>query len=56
MTNFKGWTFTYQWQHLLGHSVLYSGPLFTHLFSHAWIDYRGIQADLTLTGPLAASP
>jgi hypothetical protein len=21
---------------------LYSGPLFTHLFSHAWIDYRGI--------------
>jgi hypothetical protein len=23
--------------------VLYSGPLFTHLFSHAWIDFRGIR-------------
>lgn len=43
LTSFKGWTSTYQWQDLLGHNVLYSGPLFTHLFSHAWIDYRGIQ-------------
>jgi hypothetical protein len=43
LASFKGWTSTYQWQHLLGHNVLYSGPLFTHLFSHAWIDYRGIQ-------------
>ena len=34
---------TYQWEHLLGQDVLYSGPLFTHLFSHAWIDFRGIQ-------------
>jgi hypothetical protein len=42
-TSFIGWTFTYQWENLLGHDVLYSGPLFTHLFSHAWIDYRGIQ-------------
>jgi hypothetical protein len=40
---FSGWTFTYQWENLLGQDVLYSGPLFTHLFSHAWIDYRGIQ-------------
>jgi pyruvate/2-oxoglutarate dehydrogenase complex dihydrolipoamide dehydrogenase (E3) component len=24
--------------------VLYSGPLFSHLFSHAWLDYRGIRA------------
>jgi hypothetical protein len=43
VTSFTGWTFTYQWENLLGHDVLYSGPLFTHLFSHAWIDYRGIQ-------------
>jgi hypothetical protein len=42
-TSFTSWTFTYQWENLLGHDVLYSGPLFTHLFSHAWIDYRGIQ-------------
>ena len=42
-TSFADWTFTYQWENLLGNDVLYSGPLFTHLFSHAWIDYRGIQ-------------
>ncbi|MEP6567477.1 MAG: glucoamylase family protein, partial [Mesorhizobium sp.] len=41
--SFEGWTSTYQWEHLLGHDVLYSGPLFTHLFSHAWIDFRGIR-------------
>jgi hypothetical protein len=41
--SFSAWTATYQWEHLLGHAVLYSGPLFTHLFSHAWIDYRGIR-------------
>jgi len=34
---------TYQWENLLGRDVLYSGPLFTHLFSHAWIDFRGIR-------------
>ncbi|WP_313194259.1 glucoamylase family protein [Shinella zoogloeoides] len=37
------WSLTYQWENLLGHDVLYSGPLFTHLFSHAWIDFRGIR-------------
>jgi hypothetical protein len=42
-SSFNDWTLTYQWENLLGHDVLYSGPLFTHLFSHAWIDYRGIQ-------------
>jgi hypothetical protein len=42
-TSFAAWTSTYQWEHLLGFNVLYSGPLFTHLFSHAWLDYRGIQ-------------
>jgi hypothetical protein len=42
-SSFAGWTCTYQWENLLGQDVLYSGPLFTHLFSHAWIDYRGIR-------------
>jgi hypothetical protein len=37
------WGLTYQWENLLGRDVLYSGPLFTHLFSHAWIDFRGIR-------------
>lgn len=40
---FRGWTTTYQWENMLGQDVLYSGPLFTHFFSHAWIDFRGIR-------------
>lgn len=40
---FETWTLTYQWEHLLGEDVLYCGPLFTHLFSHAWIDFRAIR-------------
>jgi hypothetical protein len=40
---FGHWKTTYQWENLLGVDTLYSGPLFTHLFSHAWIDFRGIQ-------------
>lgn len=40
---FSGWTMTYQWENMLGHDLLYSGPLFTHYFSHAWIDFRGIR-------------
>jgi hypothetical protein len=42
-SSFCAWTLPYQWENMLGQDVLYSGPLFTHLFSHAWIDYRGIQ-------------
>lgn len=41
--SFAKWTHTYQWENLLGIDTLYSGPLFTHLFSHAWIDFRGIR-------------
>ncbi len=41
--SFASWTFTYQWENLLGIDTLYSGPLFTHLFSHAAIDFRGIR-------------
>ncbi len=40
---FAAWTLTYQWENILGHDVLYSGPLFTHLFAHAWIDFRDIR-------------
>ena len=42
-SSFGDWTLTYQWEHILGNTMLSSGPLFTHLFSHAWIDFRGIQ-------------
>jgi hypothetical protein len=41
--SFDRWKFSYQWENVLGIDTLYSGPLFTHLFSHAWIDFRGIQ-------------
>lgn len=40
---YTNWQLTYQWENLLDREVLYSGPLFTHLFSHAWIDFRGIR-------------
>jgi hypothetical protein len=41
--SFARWKFSYQWENLLGIDTLYSGPLFTHLFSHAFIDFRDIQ-------------
>jgi hypothetical protein len=40
---YETWQLTYQWENLLNRDVLYSGPLFTHLFSHAWIDFRSIR-------------
>ncbi len=40
---FEAWTVTYQWENLYGYDFLYAGPLFVHQFSHAWIDFRGIQ-------------
>jgi hypothetical protein len=42
-SSFGGWTSTYQWENIFGYEFLYAGPLFVHLFSHAWIDFRGIQ-------------
>jgi hypothetical protein len=41
--SFAGWTSTYQWESIYGYDFLYAGPLFIHLFSHAWIDFREIQ-------------
>ena len=40
---FTHWTHTYQWERMAGEDVLYSGPLFTHLFPHTWLDLRGIR-------------
>src|SRR6185312_681110 len=40
---YHAWTATYQWENLYGYDFLYAGPLFVHQFSHAWIDFRGIQ-------------
>jgi hypothetical protein len=41
--DYEAWTATYQWENLYGYDFLYAGPLFVHQFSHAWIDFRGIQ-------------
>ena len=41
--SYEAWTVTNQWENLYGHDCLYAGPLFIHQFSHAWIDFRGIQ-------------
>ena len=41
--SYAHWTSTYQWENIYDSEFLYAGPLFVHLFSHAWIDFRGIQ-------------
>ncbi|MFY9328374.1 MAG: glucoamylase family protein [Georgfuchsia sp.] len=41
--SYAAWGSTYQWQHSYGYDYLYTGSLFTHQLSHAWIDFRGIQ-------------
>ena len=40
---YDAWTATYQWENLYGYEFLFAGPLFVHQYSHAWIDFRGIQ-------------
>ncbi len=40
---YEAWTATYQWENLYGYDFLFAGPLFVHQYSHAWIDFRGIQ-------------
>jgi hypothetical protein len=34
---------SYEWRKVYDHEFLFSGPLFTHQFSHIWLDFRGIQ-------------
>ena len=41
--SFAAWAATYHWQKIEGREFLHAGPLFIHQFSHAWIDFRGIQ-------------
>jgi hypothetical protein len=40
---------TCQWKKVYDYEYLYAGPLFTHQFSHIWIDFRGIQDQLMRT-------
>jgi hypothetical protein len=41
--SYGAWTATYQWENIYDCEFLYAGPLFIHQFSHAWIDFEGIQ-------------
>jgi hypothetical protein len=34
---------SYEWRKVYDHEYLFAGPLFTHQFSHIWIDFRKIQ-------------
>ncbi|MBY3139520.1 hypothetical protein HFO15_15395 [Rhizobium laguerreae] len=40
---YDAFTSSYSWMLHGEQSYLYAGPLFIHLFSHAWIDFRTIQ-------------
>jgi Uncharacterized protein conserved in bacteria len=41
--SYTAWCSTYEWRKVYEYEYLYAGPLFTHQFSHVWIDFRGIQ-------------
>jgi hypothetical protein len=41
--SYSAWTSTYEWKDVYGREFLYAGSLFTHQFSHLWIDFCGIQ-------------
>ncbi|MDX6403791.1 MAG: hypothetical protein QOH70_1246 [Blastocatellia bacterium] len=34
------------WKKVYDYEYLYAGPLFTHQYSHIWIDFRGIQDEI----------
>ena len=41
--SYAAWTQTYQWENIYDCDLLYAGPLFIHLYSHAWIDFVGLR-------------
>ncbi|MBA4385694.1 MAG: hypothetical protein C0410_13230 [Anaerolinea sp.] len=48
VASYKAWASTYRWENSYGYEYLFSGSLFTHQFSHIWIDFRGIQDEFML--------
>jgi hypothetical protein len=42
-SSYDAFASTYTWMMFKEKPFLYAGPLFIHLFSHAWIDFRGIR-------------
>jgi len=43
LESYQAHTSGYQWRKVYDSEYLYAAPLFTHQFSHVWIDFRGIQ-------------
>jgi hypothetical protein len=43
VANYEVHTSRYDWRSVYDVDFLFSGPLFTHQFSHLWIDFRGVQ-------------
>lgn len=43
--SFAAYTSTYKWENIYGYELVYAGPLFIHQYSHAWVDFRGLQDD-----------
>jgi hypothetical protein len=41
--SYRARTVKCQWREIYGTEYLHAGPLFTHQYSHMWIDFRGIQ-------------
>ncbi|WP_165228415.1 glucoamylase family protein, partial [Aquisphaera insulae] len=41
--SYRAYCDTYQWKTIYGRELLYSGPLFTHQFSHLWVDFHEIR-------------
>ena len=40
---YKAWYSSYKWKRIYSHEMLYAGSLFTHHYSHMWVDFRGVQ-------------
>jgi len=41
--SYTAWSTSYVWKKIYNYDYLYAGSLFTHQFSHIWIDFRNIQ-------------
>jgi len=42
-SSYIDWGNSYEWKNIYGIEYLYAGPLFTHHYSHMWVDFKNIQ-------------
>jgi hypothetical protein len=45
LESYAAYVSTYSWKTIYNREFLYAGPLFIHQYSHAWIEFCGIQDD-----------